>query len=218
MADVEDFGRLTANDGQYAPFAETTVTVNAPPSGSPLYFSPYSVATLGGVTVENEDVVYYDGSSFSLAFDGSDVGLAGLNIDAFSWVSGTTAILSFEAPGAVPGIAGTVDDSDLVLFEATSLGADTAGSFSLYFDGSDVELTANSEDVNGVARDSSGNLYLSTRNQFSVTVVSGADEDVFVFTPSSLGPDTSGTYAPTRYFDGSNFGLAANELYAIDLP
>jgi hypothetical protein len=48
--------------------------------------------------------------------------------------------------------------------------------------------------------------------------VSGADEDVFVFAPTSLGNATAGTYSPTLYFDGSAFGLATNDLSAIDLP
>jgi hypothetical protein len=48
--------------------------------------------------------------------------------------------------------------------------------------------------------------------------VSGADEDVFVFTPTTLGGTTAGTYSSTLYFDGSAFGLAANDVFAIDLP
>jgi hypothetical protein len=46
----------------------------------------------------------------------------------------------------VPGIAGTVDDSDIVRFEG-ALGDATTGTFSLYFDGSDVGLTASDHDV-----------------------------------------------------------------------
>jgi hypothetical protein len=52
---------------------------------------------------------------------------------------------------------------------------------------------------------------------FAVTGVT-ADEDVVVFTPSSLGPVTSGSYSPTLYFDGSAFGIGANDGFAIDLP
>ena len=51
-----------------------------------------------------------------------------------------------------------------------------------------------------------------------MTGVSGEDDDVFVFTPTSLGPVTSGTFSPTLYFDGSAFGLTANDVFAIDLP
>ncbi|MGH3064809.1 MAG: PKD domain-containing protein [Gaiellaceae bacterium] len=274
--------RLTAFDGEFTVFDETVVTVGPAVQGSPLYFSVADVTTVGGVTAENEDVVLFDGSSFSLAFDGSDVGIAALRIDALSSVDATSLLLSFDAAGAVPGIAGTVDDSDLVLFTGT-LGVNTAGSFSLYFDGSDVGLTAGSEDVDAVellsdghilvsttgahavtalagddkdllefaptslgastagafthyfdgsdvdlttsgedvdaaAVDAAGKIYLSSLNNFAVTGVAGADEDVFAFTPTQLGPTTSGTYSSTLYFDGSLFGLAANDVLAIDLP
>jgi hypothetical protein len=257
-----------------------TVTQN---TGSPLYLSLVDAATVGGVTAENEDILYFDGSSFSLAFDGSDVGLTNVRIDAFSWLSATSLLLSFDASGAVPGVSGTVDDSDVVRFTATTLGADTAGTFTLYFDGSDVgltvagedvdavellpnghllfstintfavtgaggededllefaptslgpstsgtlslyfegsdvELTASGEDVDAVAVDALGRLYLSTYNNFSVPGCSGQDDDVFVFMPSTLGTTTTGTFAPVPYFDGAAFGLAANDVFAIDLP
>jgi 6-phosphogluconolactonase (cycloisomerase 2 family) len=276
---------VQASDGSLSDTQTLALTVTdvAENPGSPLYFSLVDLATVGGVTADNEDVVFFDGTSFSLAFDGADVGLAAFRIDAFSWISATSLLLSFDTPGTIPGIAGTIDDSDLVRFDATSLGTDTAGTFtmyfdgsnvglttsggdvdaveplptgdllistintiavtgaagededllrfaptsigpntagtfSLYFDGSDVGLTATGEDVDAAAVGADGKIYLSTFNNFSVTGVSGADEDVFVFTPSSLGDTTAGTYSPTLYFDGSAFGLAANDVFAIDLP
>ena len=274
--------RLTAFDGELTSVDEVVVTVNPAASGSPLYFSLADVATVGGVTAENEDVLFFDGTSFSLAFDGSDVNIGALRIDSFAWVDATRLLLSFDVAGAVPGVAGTVDDSDLVLFTATSLGANTSGAFSLYFDGSDVGLTAGSEDVDAVELLSdghilvstfgavavagfsgddkdllefspsslgavtagtfthyfdgsdvdlttsgedvdavavaSGKIHLSTLNNFAVTGVSGADEDVFAFTPSSLGGGTAGAYSSPVYFDGSVHGLAANDVMAIDFP
>jgi len=48
--------------------------------------------------------------------------------------------------------------------------------------------------------------------------LSGTDEDVFSFNPTQLGPTTAGTYSPTYAFDGSSFGLAANDVLDIDLP
>ena len=275
---------VQASDGTLSDTQAIAVTVTdvVENPGSPLYFSLTDVATVGTVTAENEDVVFFDGTSFSLAFDGSDVGIAAFRIDAFSWIDADSLLLSFDAAGVVPGVAGTTDDSDLVRFDATtlgdvtagtfslyfdgsdvglttsgedvdavellpsgnllvstlntvavnvagededllefvatSLGANTAGTFSLYFEGSDVELTASSEDVDAAAVDSSEKIYLSTLNNFAVTGVSGADEDVFVFTPSSLGDVTAGIYSSTLYFDGSVHGLSANDVLAIDLP
>ena len=64
----------------------------------------------------------------------------------------------------------------------------------------------------------SGKIYLSTVGNFAVTGVSGANEDVLVFNPTTLGTTTSGSYASTLYFGGSAFGLAESDIYAIDLP
>ena len=249
-----------------------------------LYFSLAADGTAGGVSTANEDIVAWNGSGFSLRFDGSDVGLASFNVDAFSIVSSNEVLLSFATAGTVPGIAGTVDDSDVVRFTASSLGSTTAGSFEMYFDGSDVGLTTTGENVDAVellpdgsllvsttgafsaggvgaadedlvrfvpaslgtatagtwsryfdgsdvglstndgedldaaAVDANGRLHLSTLGAFSVPGVAGADEDVFVFTPTSLGNATAGTYSTTLFFDGSPFGLGANDVNAIDLP
>jgi hypothetical protein len=78
--------------------------------------------------------------------------------------------------------------------------------------------SSSSEDVDGVAVDGAGQIHLSTTGSFSVSGVSGADEDVFVFTPTSLGATTAGTFSPTLFFDGSLHGLSGNDIYAIDLP
>lgn len=153
----------------------------------------------------NEDVIAFDGSGFSVYFDGSDVGLGALAIDAFAITGPDEILFSFVEPGAVPGISDTVDDSDVVRFTATSLGADTAGSFSLYFDGSDAGLTFNAEDVDAVELLPNGHLLFSTTGGFGVTGVSGADEDVIEFAPTSLGENTAGAWS--LYFDGSDVGF-----------
>jgi len=59
---------------------------------------------------------------------------------------------------------------------------------------------------------------LTTFGNFAVTGVSGADEDVFICAPASLGMTTACTFSPTLFFDGSLWGLDANDLDAIDLP
>jgi hypothetical protein len=72
--------------------------------------------------------------------------------------------------------------------------------------------------VDAVAVDASGKIHLSTTGSFSVPGRSGADEDVFVFTSTALGSTTQGTYASVLFFDGSAYGLAGNDVFAIDLP
>jgi fibronectin type 3 domain-containing protein len=253
-------------------------------SPKPLYFSLLNDGTVGGVSVANEDVVSYDGVTYSVAFDGSDVGLASRRLDAFGWLDADSLVFSLDSDGVtLPGVAGTIDDSDVIRFDATSLGTTTSGTFSMYFDGSDVGLTTSGEDVdafellaNGTivlstdgsasvagvsaaaedllvftpsslgattsgtyamyfdgsdvgistsnenvdaaAVDAAGRVYLSTTGNFNATGVSGADEDVFVFTPTTLGATTSGAFSSMLYFDGSAFGLGGNDIAAIDLP
>ncbi len=70
-----------------------------------------------------------------------------------------------------------------------------------------------------LAVDADGDIYLSTTGNFSADGLSGADEDVFFFTPSSLGSSTSGTYEePPPFFNGSAYGLGGNDIFAFDLP
>ena len=176
--------------------------------------------------VDDSDLVRFTSTSlgtdtagtFSLYFDGSDVGLtlAGEDVDAVELLPNGHLLLSTTNTVAVTGVAG--EDEDLLEFTPTSIGPSTSGTFSLYFDGSDVELTAAGEDIDAAAVDALGRIYLSTFNGFSVPGISGQDDDVFVFTPSTLGTTTAGTFSPMPYFDGSAFGLAANDVFAIDLP
>jgi len=278
----DDSFTYKANDGT-SDSNVVTVSITVAPAVV-LYFSVDASTTVGGLSVANEDIVAFDGTNnFSLYFDGSDVGVGGLILDAFTITSANEILMSFTAAGSIPGVSGTVDDSDIVTFTASSLGQTTAGNFSLYFDGSDVALTSDnedidaiellsdgsllistlgsfsvsnvsgededlirfvptslgnttkgtwsmyfdgsdvglsngSEDVDAAAVDSAGKIYLSTTGNFSVSGRSGENEDVFVFQPSALGSSTTGTYSSTLFFDGTNFGLADNNITAIDLP
>ena len=136
-------------------------------------------------------------------FDGSDVGVTS-DIDAFFRMPDGTILLSVDADGAV-GTFGAVDDSDIIRFTPTSLGPTTAGTFSWYFDGSDVGLSTTAEDIDAIGFAPDGKLVISTLGAFGVTGVSGNDEDLLVFTATTLGATTTGTWA--LYFDGSDVGL-----------
>ncbi len=156
--------------------------------------------------MDNEDIVAFDGTDFSLYFDGSDVGLSAFTIDAFAIIGDTEILMSFTRAGSVPDISDTVDDSDIVKFTATSLGEISQGSFTLYFDGSDVGLASGGEDVDSLELLSDGTLLLSTTGSFRTNGLSGRDEDILAFTPGSLGDTTAGSW--TLYFDGSDVGLS----------
>ena len=142
-------------------------------------------------------------------FDGSDVGLStsGENIDGVSVLSDGRILISTTDRNTVPGLA-TMEDEDVLAFTPTSLGADTAGSWDLYFDGSDVGLTDNSEDIDALFVTDDA-IYLSTVGSFSVPGISGAKEDVVGFKPTTLGQDTSGIYITPLAFDGSLYGVSS---------
>jgi hypothetical protein len=181
-----------------------------------LYLSSNSNGTAGGVSFNDEDVLSYNTSTrvWTMYFDGSDVGITG-DVDAFHIQFDGSLLLSLDADGTV-GSLGTVDDSDILRFVPTSLGANTSGTLSMYFDGSDVGLSTTGEDVDAFGFAPDGRLVFSTIDAFSVTGVSGNDEDLIAFTPVTLGANTSGTWS--LYFDGSDVGLnesASEEINAV---
>lgn len=179
--------------------------------------------------VENEDIVAYDTTTglWSLVFDGSAVGLSGTAIDALAVRSGAQGIeflMSFRTPVTLVGLIGgpdggtTVDDSDIVIFTPSALGTTTAGTFTFYFDGSDVGLDTNGEDIDGLALTADGKLLITTLDRFTVPGVSGDGKDVLLFEATSLGAVTAGTF--TLWMDGSDVGLDTadenNDALALD--
>jgi hypothetical protein len=269
------------------PTATQTPTFTATPfsGNNPLYLSLTSSQTIGGISTADEDILKFDGQTWSLFFDGSDVGLGSTDLFAFTILNSDTLLMSFQSTVTINGL--TITPQDVVYFHATSLGSNTAGTFSMlldgscfgldssgeaidsvslspdrrillsttgnpsvpgvsgkdedvlvftpalfdaygqvlsgtwgmYFDGSDVGLADSSnEDVDALYVTSNGNIYLSTLGDFTVNGVAGADEDVFVCVPVSIGDTTSCNYLPTLYFDGSVLGLAGNDVDGINLP
>ena len=121
-------------------------------------------------------------------------------------------MISTRGNPSVPGVTGARDE-DILAFTPTALGNTTSGTWAMYFDGSDVGLADNSnEDVDALDVAPNGDIYLSTIGVFSVTGVSGDDEDVFVCTPTSLGSVTACTYSSVLYFDGSTWGQTSNDV------
>ena len=113
-------------------------------AGAELWMAFTNNTSVPGVgTVANEDIVAYDleTGEWSMVFDGSDVGLGGMALNGMALLPDGDLLLTFTAAGNPGGVS--ADDSDIVRFTPTSLGNVTAGSFSMYFDGSDVGLTTN---------------------------------------------------------------------------
>jgi endonuclease/exonuclease/phosphatase family metal-dependent hydrolase len=172
-------------------------------------------ATVPGLgTVNNEDIVSFDAASgsWSFLFDGSDVGLGSTAIDALAVDSNGNFLMSFEGAVTLGGVS--FDDSDVVRFSATSLGTTTAGSFSFFLDGSDLGLSTDDEDVDGLALLADGRVVLSTLGAYSAGGLVGDDVDLIALQATSLGATTAGTLSV--FFDGSAAGLAAGSGDDID--
>jgi hypothetical protein len=109
-------------------------------------------------------------------------------------------------------------DEDVLLFTPTSLGDTTSGTWSWYFDGSDVGLATDSnEDVDAIAVATDGSVLLSTLGAFAVTGVSGTGSDVFSCVPATLGATTACTFNTTLFFQGSSAGIGTNNVDGFEV-
>jgi len=174
--------------------------------------NPVAVGGLG--QVDDSDIIRFTptrlgnvtSGSFSWYIDGSDIGLttADEDIDAIALTADGRVLISTVGNCAVTGASGA--DEDLFALRATALGATTVGTWRVFFDGSDVGLTATSEDVGGAWFDADNlKLYLSTLGAFNVNNASGGGEDIFAFNRTTLGPTTSGTFEP--FWRGADHGF-----------
>ena len=116
----------------------------------------------------------------------------------------TWVLPSLAVAATLPG-AGAVEPADIVRFTPTQLGPTTTGSFTMLLDGSDVGLDTSGEDIDALGRAPDGRLLVSVGGAFSAGGVSGGDEDIYLFTATSLGDETAGAWS--RYFDGSDVAL-----------
>ena len=107
-----------------------------------------------------------------------------------------------------------VEDSDLVVFHPLALGEVTSGAFLFHFDGSDVGLTDDSEDIDGVHELDGGDLAISTTGTSTVGWTF-RDEDVAHFALTGSGQDTTGSWT-AHLFDGSDVGFDADGDHDVD--
>ena len=202
-------GNFDLTDERYQPASAigTITVIEEPAEDDPvIYVSVKQAGRLGGVKFKPEDILAFDtvDKTWSMFFDGSDVGLRGKNVDAFVILDDDSLLISTSSPVKLPGL-GKVDDSDILRFVPTSLGEDTSGTFEWYFDGSDVGLTKGGEDIDGLTVLEDGRLLISTTGNAYVKGVVAKDEDMIIFTPTTLGANTSGSWELA--FDGSDIGL-----------
>ena len=192
------------------------ITVNS--AANPVWYFTFTSNTVlpGGVgTVADEDVVSYDPSTdeWAVYFDGSDVGIGGTDINALHVRDDGNILMSFNQAFILTG-PGTVDDSDIVLFTFSGApGPNTSGTFSLFFDGSDIGFTRNGEDIDGLYELPNGDLAISTTGRLIAGGADIRDEDVGIFS-GTTGPATSGSIS--LFFDGSDVALGGSGADDVD--
>ena len=231
IGDAEDIIYFDGNDGYHVFFDGSDVGLGRANidafdiiDGAILMSFDRSVTLDGLGRVDDSDVVKFTpdpdsvdttAGTFTSYLDGSDLGLTNNSedIDALTKMADGSLIFSTTGTASLRVQAEDdylrVKDEDLVRYDPTS------GDLSLYFDGSDVALRNNREDVNA-ASISDGELLLSTEGKFKVSGLSGQNEDIFSFAPSSIGEHTSGSFGSDLFFDGSESGFNGN-VNAFDI-
>ena len=219
--DGSDVGLGSADINAFHFLSETEILLSIDRAGS------LDLPGLGRTKISQSDIYKFTSASlgpntsgsFSLYFDGSDVGMGPATeaIDALAVLPDGSLILSTSGKFSLENGSVSGDAQDLIRFIPDQLGEDTAGRWEIYFDGSDVGISKNTEDLWGVAVDSDSNdLFLTTRKQFDVGL-RGDGLDILRFSPTTLGPETAGLYASKLFFDGSAAGLTADSLDGIHL-
>ncbi|MCP4407362.1 MAG: hypothetical protein GY807_06300, partial [Gammaproteobacteria bacterium] len=110
--------------------------------------------------------------------------------------------------GSVGGV--DFDDDDILSFNTST------GMWSMFFDGSDVGLDANGQEINAFHIDVDGSVLLSLGTVGAIPDVGSVDDyDIVRFIPTSTGDTTAGSYE--LYFNGEDFGLdtASEDIDAI---
>lgn len=122
------------------------------------------------------------GADLGLTSNGEDIDALGLDADGN---------LLFSTSGTLK--TATLEGTDEDLFKVSG-----GNQLSLFFDGSDVKLTAGSEDITGLWMQSD-KLYLTTKGRFSaqgsVNTVSGGAQDIFSCQLLSSGATTDCSFA-----------------------
>ncbi len=194
---------------------------NAPVETFQDYFfsllDPGTLTNSNGSTlaVDDSDIVKLTVSStgsysYSLYFDGSDVGLTNSSedLDAFTILADGRIVMSTSGAVAVPGVSGA--SNDLLAFTPTTLGDTTAGTWSAFLRGSTVRIpTTTAGNIDAVEVLADGSIVVSTAGSFTVGTKTFNREDLIKISGTTL----------SFYVDGSDIGLSTTgeNIDAVDV-
>jgi FtsP/CotA-like multicopper oxidase with cupredoxin domain len=171
-------------------------------SATSFYMSFNGQVSVPGIgNVQDEDVVFFNGSSWSLFFDGSANGIGGTDLDAISIVAGTL-YFSTDDTDVLPGTSSPGDDADIYRWNGGS-------SYTRMSDAS--ALGWSTANVDGLVWVSTTEVYLSYSADTNVPGLGTVqDEDVVHLSGGGW----------SVYFEGTGKGLTSGNLDvdAFDLP
>ncbi|MEZ4541109.1 MAG: alpha-amylase family glycosyl hydrolase [Chloroflexota bacterium] len=158
--------------------------------------------------VMGQDVVYYDGASYSLYLDGSDLGLTTVSekIDSLEVVATDDpqceayVLLSLQGNGRVNGL-GNVRGEDILALCLQQSGADTQYEWLTIIRGADEGMKPNTTIALSWSGVDSSPLYFLTRSTFNVDGVVGGHSTVYSFD------------LPAETFDGPHWRAADHGLH-----
>ncbi len=186
-ADDEFTGTVNAVSLGGAVPAAADLNAYAVASNGDLLLSFDITVDLGDVVAAPSDVVRFDGSTFSIEFDGSAEGIpAGAVIDAVTR-DGDDLVLSFDV--SVDLGSEVADDEDLVRNDGNAL--------SLFFDASDAGI-AGALDLDAADILPNGKLLVSFDGSGSVDAISFSDDDILEVNVDGSGWELA--YQPTAQF------------------
>ncbi|MBP7999349.1 MAG: carbohydrate-binding protein [Chloroflexi bacterium] len=147
--------------------------------------------------------------TFSSYFIGATYGLTSNSEDIDGFFLTATGTLLFSTTGNLTTTTNpsySANDEDISAFNN--------GAFSMYMDSSDVGFSANDNNETIDAFWVTGTqIYFSTVGTFSVNNgLAGKGNDIGIFTISTPGGTTAGTYTSTRYFIGDNNSLTGENV------
>ena len=161
-----------------------------------LYFSTVGNTNPPGVggSADDADIYFWNGTAYSRVLDASNLGIPAsggnnANVDGFDRVDANHFYMSFSGNTVLP-VIGTVQDEDIVYF--------SAGTWSVYFDGTAAGLTAANQDIDAFNIVGS-TIYFSTVGNTNPPGVGGTADDADIY--SWVG----GTF--TRVWDATAAGL-----------
>ncbi len=167
--------------------------------------------------VNGMDLVWWDGTAFSMFFDGEDVGLTQMTpekIDGLHILPGSASpiggsclnylLISTQGPGRITDYTGAsirFGGEDVLGFCLTNAGDNTAGFWHMVLDGSAQGMPRNSTDSISLSADGQ-TMYLTTQKTFNVDSAVGGHSMVYAW---DIG---------TQTFSGPLFVAADNGLGA----